>query len=300
MFAPKPRSSILPSAAPTCGRRSSRPSHQPHSALVGTSTDIRIRPAESLADFRACVELQRHVWGPEYTDTVPSSLMQAATYVGGIVLGAFTADGDLAGFLFGLSGVENGEVTHWSHMLGVRATTRDMGVGRMLKEAQRAELARRNVRKVSWSFDPLVAKNAHLNLNRLGARVVQYVPDMYGTTLSPLHYGMATDRLVVTLDTMATRVVTPPSPALATGTVLALDAEVRTSLERSALPATLRIEVPADIRLVIDDAPERAAAWRSAVRSNFLWALGHSYEVAGLYREPVTSRAFSSLVHRAS
>ena len=52
-----------------------------------------------------------------------------------------------------------------------------------------------------WTFDPLVAKNAHLNLNLLGARVVEYVRDMYGTTTSPLHNGLATDRLIVVCDT---------------------------------------------------------------------------------------------------
>jgi predicted GNAT superfamily acetyltransferase len=270
------------------------------STFAGTPTDIRIRPAQSLADFHACVELQEEVWGPEWTDTVPSSLLQAATYVGGIVLGAFMANGELAGFLFGLTGVENGEITHWSHMLGVRATARDMGVGRMLKEAQRAELARRNIRKMSWSFDPLVAKNAHLNVNRLGARVVQYVPDMYGTTSSPLHYGIATDRLVVTLETMAPKAVAAPSPQLANAPVLALDAEARAALERSSLPRALRIEVPSDIRVVLQEAPERAAAWRTAVRDNFQWALAKSYEVAGLYREPVTSRSFYTLVRQQS
>lgn len=262
--------------------------------------EILVRPLQSLQDFRACVDLQGDVWGPEWTDTVPASLLQVATYVGGIALGAFTTAGALVGFLFGLTGVENGEVIHWSHILGVRDATRNLGVGRMLKEAQRAELARRGVNRMSWTFDPLVAKNAHLNLNRLGARVVEYVPDMYGKTTSPLHYGLATDRLVVTCDTHASpppdqRESPPPAP------VLSLDSQLDGSpFDGRALPPRLRIEIPTDIRQVIEQAPATAAAWREAVRSHFQWALSNAYEVTGLYREPVTSRSYYTLERRVA
>jgi chorismate synthase len=269
-------------------------------SLASPRGEIVVRPVTTLTEFRACVALQEEVWGPDWTDTVPASLLQAATYVGGIVLGAFTAAGDLAGFLFGLTGVDNGEVSHWSHLLGVSPGTRDMGVGRMLKEAQRAELALRNVRSMSWSFDPLVAKNAHLNLNRLGAHVVRYVPDMYGTTSSPLHYGVATDRLVVRVDTMATRLPSPPPVEAMDAPVLGLAPETREAIARHALPPAVRIEIPADIRLILETSPAEAAAWRGAVRGNFEWALGNSYEVAGLYREPVSSRSYYTLVRHAA
>ena len=254
----------------------------------------------SLKDFRACVDMQAEVWGPTYTDSVPASLLQVATYVGGIVLGAYSGAGELTGFLFGLTGMQNGEMMHWSHLLGVRDAARNLGVGRMLKEAQRAELARRGIRRMSWTFDPLVAKNAHLNLNRLGARVVEYVPDMYGTTTSPLHYGLATDRLVVSCDTSAAPAPGPratdeqPLPVLSLeprrGDLLVNDGDV---------PPSLRIEIPTDIRQVIDQSPANAAAWRHSVREYFQWALGEGYEVTGLYRDSVTSRAFYSLARRA-
>ena len=81
---------------------------------------VSIRPLASLEDFHACVDLQSDVWGPDFSDIVPASLLQVATYVGGIALGAFTTQGELVGFLFGLTGVEKGEIVHWSHLLGVR------------------------------------------------------------------------------------------------------------------------------------------------------------------------------------
>lgn len=257
-------------------------------------TDIRIRPVHSLAEFRACVNLQVEVWGPEYTDSVPASLLQVATHVGGVVLGAFTPTDELVGFLFGLTGIDGGEIVHWSHLLGVRDSTRDLGVGRLLKEAQRAELATRGVTRMSWTFDPLVAKNAYLNLNRLGARVVEYVPNMYGTTTSPLHYGIATDRLVVSVDTHATA---PARDAIAVEAehqpVLTLEPRAGDlTLDTDSPPAKLWIEIPGDIQQVIERSPSAGVAWRDAVRTHFQWALAHGYEVTGLQRDPVTSRSY--------
>jgi predicted GNAT superfamily acetyltransferase len=256
--------------------------------------DIRIRPVTSLTEFRACVHLQAEVWGPQYTDSVPASLLQVATYVGGVVLGAFTPADELVGFLFGLTGIDEGEIVHWSHLLGVRDSTRNLGVGRLLKEAQRAELAKRGVKRMSWTFDPLVAKNAYLNLNRLGARVVEYVPNMYGTTTSPLHYGIATDRLVVSVDTNAvapSREAIEPTPLRQP----VLSPEMQdgdVALDVSSPPQALWIEIPSDIQQVIERSPSAGAAWREAVRTHFQWALARGYKVTELQRDPVAARSF--------
>ena len=267
----------------------------PHAPLPDAAPPpVSIRPVASLQEFHACVDLQADVWGPDFTDIVPASLLQVATYVGGITLGAFTTQGELVGFLFGLTGVEKGEIVHWSHLLGVRDSVRNLGVGRQLKEAQRAELAVRGIPRMSWSFDPLVAKNAYLNLNRLGARVVEYVPDMYGTTSSPLHFGLATDRLVVSCDTQPPK-RTPetfdsPLGRLAVLTPDPHDGDLR--LDKSTPPAAFWIEIPSDVRQVIEHAPDAALPWRESVREHFQWALAHAYEVTGIHREPVGSRSF--------
>lgn len=266
----------------------------PAPLLEAESVDIRVRPIASLQQFRACVELQAEVWGPDYSDSVPSSLLQAATYVGGIVFGAFTRTDELVGFLFGLTGVQGEEIVHWSHLLGVRDSARNHGVGRLLKEAQRAELAKRGVRRMLWSFDPLVAKNAHLNLNRLGARVVEYVPNMYGTTTSPLHYGIATDRLVVSVDTSTDApegtAVDQPGSSLPVLTPAPQAGDVRLDLD--VPPPALWIEIPSDIRQVIGRSAQEAVVWREAVRTHFHWALSRGYEVTALHRDPVASRSF--------
>jgi chorismate synthase len=264
-------------------------------ALADGDTDITVRSITARVECQACVALQQEIWGAE--DAVPSSVLQVVSRVGGIVAGAFAADGELVGFVFGIPALIDGTVAHWSHVLGVRASARNAGVGRMLKEYQRAELARRGIARMYWTFDPLVAKNAHLNLNLLGARVVEYVRDMYGTTASPLHHGLATDRLVVVCDTTPdpSRPAHPGAPRLARCPVLTPEprpGDVIASVEGADRPHTLLLEIPADIQLVVAHAIDRAAAWHAVTRSHFEWALQQGYTVTTLHRDPVTSRAF--------
>jgi predicted GNAT superfamily acetyltransferase len=259
---------------------------------------VVIRPLASLPDYRACVALQREIWGDAF-EVVPAAILQVTTHVGGVALGAFDQEGQLVGFVFGLSGVDGGKAIHWSHILGVRPELRDAGIGRRLKEYQRQELERRHIGEMYWTYDPLIAKNAHFNLNVLGARVLRYAPDMYGETGSPLHHGLATDRLVVRCDTAR-----PPREASATLDAFDAHTPVLTPHPQpgDAVLATtdsrsprLRIEVPADFAQLLVDSPAGAKAWHLATREHFQWALGHDYVVTGFRRDPVTSRAFYML-----
>ena len=281
---------------------------QPPSALasatvVDAASEISIRPLASHAEFRACVALQSDVWGAEYGDVIPGSLLHVVSHVGGIVAGAFDRDSELIGFVFGLSGIKDGQVVHWSHALGVRESARNAGVGRMLKHYQRAELARRGIATLYWTFDPLMAKNAHLNLNRLGARVVEYVENMYGTTTSPLHHGLATDRLVVSWSTSpsAARPTLPPNldaehaRALPVLTPEPHAGDILAHIESTERPPVLRIEVPADIQRIT--IPAIIARWHAALRTHFEWALRNGYTVSGLHRDPVSDRSFYVLAH---
>jgi chorismate synthase len=278
-------SSRFPTPAPDAG------------ALAAGDADIVVRAVATRAECQACVALQLEIWGPVHADAVPASILQVVAKVGGIVAGAFTHDGELVGFVFGLPALVDGTLAHWSHILGVRESWRNAGVGRMLKEYQRAELARRGITRMYWTFDPLVAKNAHLNLNVLGARVVEYVRDMYGTTASPLHNGLATDRLIVMCETSPrpSRPAHTRVRALARCPVLTVEprsGDVVASMDGMPPSPTVLVEIPADFHLLVSQATDRAAAWHAATRRHFEWALGHGYTVSSLYRDPVTSRAF--------
>jgi predicted GNAT superfamily acetyltransferase len=159
------------------------------------SQEIIVRKCESLDDFHRCVDLQREIWGEADLEVEPATMFVVAAHTGGQVLGAF--DGDrLVGYTLAVVGLRDRVPYLHSHMTGVHSQYRDCGVGRMLKFFQRSEALGRGIRLIQWTFDPLELRNAHFNLNRLGAICRKYHPNLYGVTTSPLHRGLATDRLL--------------------------------------------------------------------------------------------------------
>ncbi|MGB2653305.1 MAG: GNAT family N-acetyltransferase [Candidatus Acidiferrum sp.] len=158
------------------------------------SEGIIVRKCEGIEEFHRCVALQREIWGEEDLEVEPATLFVVATETGGQVLGAF--DGErLIGYTLALVGFHLGAIFLHSHMTGVHSAYRDRGVGRALKLFQREEALGRGIRLIVWTFDPLETRNAHFNLNRLGAIARKYSPNLYGVTSSPLHRGLPTDRL---------------------------------------------------------------------------------------------------------
>lgn len=264
-------------------------------AHAGDPAGVIVRPLTSREDFEACRALESEVWGQGDSDPTPMPMLIVLTHIGGLVAGAFEPSGELLGFVLSLVGTRDGEVMHWSHLLAVRDSARNRGIGRRLKEYQLAELARRGITHVYWSFDPLVTKNAHLNINRLGARVVEYVLDLYGVTRSPLHYGLPTDRFVVACPTgerdaarrpAADRGAVAEQRATSTArypilTPFPQPGDVRPPEDRTGMPVVL-VEVPPDIQTVLAREPEAAAKWRAATRDYFTWALAHGYQVVGI------------------
>lgn len=158
--------------------------------------DITIRPLHTLDEFHRCVALAHEVWADAEVDTEPTTTYVVADHTGGQVLGAF--DGDtMVGFTKAFVGVHDHTAYLHSHMAAVLPSYRDRRIGRQLKLFQREDALRRSIRLIEWTFDPLETKNAHFNLNRLGAFSRRYIPNFYGVTTSPLHRGMPTDRLLV-------------------------------------------------------------------------------------------------------
>src|SRR4051794_4076681 len=168
---------------------------------------LTFRPLASLADYQACVELQRATWGREFSDVVPLSILKITQKAGGIAAGAFSPQGHLLAFVYGLTGFVDQRPFHWSHMLAVDAAARDLGLGTRLKLYQRELLLPAGGEEERRAFDPPGARNAHLNFNHLGAEVAEYVEDMYeGEEGSELFAGIGTDRFILSWKIASERV----------------------------------------------------------------------------------------------
>jgi predicted GNAT superfamily acetyltransferase len=260
---------------------------------------VDIRPLRTTDELLACVELQRATWGDAFSDLVPASILKVSQRVGGVAAGAFDAEGRLLGFVFGLTGIEQGRVVHWSDMLAVREDARDLGLGLMLKEYQRDAVRALGATVIYWTYDPLVARNAHLNFNKLGVCVAEYVEEMYGDTDSELHRGLGTDRFVVAWPVVrqeseayalvsrklasdksdAVRSAPLLNPDLGDGTIPDL-----AGLERTR-PPYVRVAIPRDIAAVQSHSLDFAGRWRHSTRRAFQWALTRGYAVRGIYSD---------------
>jgi len=286
-------------------RSSSPVSDAPPSSATGERRDDQLsyRAFDTIEDARKCAALQAEIWGEAFADQVPASLLRVATGIGGLAIGAFDATGTLVGFVFSLAGVRENEPIHWSHMLAVRESARGAGVGRHLKEMQRSELARRGIARVLWTFDPLQARNAHLNVNRLGVHVIDYVENMYGITASPLHHGLATDRLVVMMPTSPAEHARPAVPSDLNGGIPVLTpfprpGDISIDLDDTTAPVVM-IEIPTDLQQVVSATPSIATVWRQSTRGAFQRALRDGYQVSGFRRDAAADRSFYVLVASA-
>lgn len=267
------------------------------------STPIEIRPLTTEAEYAACVRMQQEIWGDKYGELVPPIILQIVQKVGGVAVGAFDEAGRLLGFVFGITGVKDGRLVHWSHILAVQPELRNTGLGRRLKEYQRELLQPLGVESIYWTYDPLVAKNAYLNLNRLGAEVVEYVVEMYGRTGSVLH-TLGTDRLVVAWRIAeAAAFAGAANTAAITGSAAAAGPIVNlttagTPLEPTApLPSAplVRIAIPSDLDAVLCAEPELARQWQGTIQRSFLHYLGAGYRVTGFERAGEAERCYYHL-----
>jgi chorismate synthase len=181
-----------------------------------------------------------------------------------------------------MTGVERGRVVHWSDMLAVRHEARNLGIGLRLKLFQREAARAAGADRMYWTYDPLVARNAHLNVNKLGVRAVEYVVDMYGDTGSELH-RLGTDRLIVAWPLHeAADAARISRPVVDTHGAPILNAEGThgwTFTPPDDAPAVARIVVPLDIGGLQLESPAAAAAWRESTRPAFRWALAAGYQI---------------------
>jgi chorismate synthase len=251
--------------------------------------DLRVRLARERADFEVCVFLQRAVWALEDVEITSAIQMIATCHAGGFVHIAEKADGRAVGFAYAFPAVRNGLPHLHSDMVAVLPDHQRRGVGLRLKWCQREEALRRGLTLITWTYDPLQARNANLNLRRLGGTAVEYLPNFYGITTSALHHGLPTDRLLVRWDLKGERVEeragagkpppTVPTPSLPRVNEVKWQAGWPVSSEpRLDLDAPdLLLEIPPDWDVLCQAAPRVAESWQQRVARAFQGYLGRGY-----------------------
>ena len=262
---------------------------------------MTIRPLHTIDEFRQVLELEKLIWGYEDSDdAVGIPVFVITVKRGGILLGAF--DGDrMIGFVYSLAGLKHGTPMQWSHMLGVIADYRATGIGRDLKLEQRRMAIEMGLDLMEWTYDPLVAVNAHLNFNRLGVVVEDYVLNVYGDSSSPLHKGTPTDRFIAQWWMRSPQVVEllgadavpsappprrMPEPMKGDVPVANTVADNGRWLACACVDLTceadeLAIAIPAGYNEMLERAPELGHDWRMASRQLFGHYLNGGYRVTG-------------------
>lgn len=229
---------------------------------------MELRELESIAELKKCEQVQLLVWN----ETVPAvnvASFRAALHAGALVVGAFEGN-ELLGFAFGFPSYVDGVVGLHSHLLAVVPSARGRGLGKTLKWFQRDWCLARGVTQITWTFDPLQAKNARLNLEHLGAHVRHYYPDFYGTLGGALNGELPTDRVVAEWPLNAPQVAAlaggrarpgAEKPAVA-GLTCGADGEPQL---RAAQAERVWLELPPHIAPQTDLA--HALRWRLALRA---------------------------------
>jgi predicted GNAT superfamily acetyltransferase len=255
--------------------------------------DITIRLAHQRADYDACVQLQRLVWGLADLDITSAIQLIATVHAGGLLQLAESADGKAVGFAYAFAALRKGVPHLHSDMLAVLPELQGRGLGVRLKWAQREGALARGLKIITWTFDPFQARNANLALRRLGAVATEFLPNFYGVTSATLHHGLPTDRLLVrwTLDAPSVTeraaqgeglltVAPPPHPRVNEVKWQAgwpVSSEPRVDLEEPEL----LLEIPPEWNILCQAAPRVAEDWHGKVRRALTAYFGRGYVAAG-------------------
>jgi predicted GNAT superfamily acetyltransferase len=247
-----------------------------------------IRIIEKTEEFRKCESAQKSIWGGL---SVAAEVILVTQKAGGAVLGAFVKD-KLVGFIYALLARRNGQIIHWSHMLGILPEYRSQGLGLQLKLAHRELALSQGIKSICWTYDPLQSRNASLNLSKLGARVEEYVVNYYGRFHSSIEQGLPSDRFVVNwpiasksiarhLADGRSRIEIPDVPKINLATPNNRGFLVNRRIDLCRRETKLLAEIPTDTDLMRAKALALARRWRIQTREIFLGYFSKGYSVSG-------------------
>ena len=236
--------------------------------------DIKIRECTGVDELAECVQLQRDVFALPEVELSPVRHFVVTKNAGGFILGAFSG-GELIGFVLSVPAFLHSERAFYSHMTGVRAEFQSHGIGARLKWAQRTRTLADGVKYIKWTFEPMKARNAYFNLEKLGATVSEFQENFYGTDYATVHdqkgekFGLASDRLFAEwhLDS-------PKVQALAAGEQFVETRE-----------PTATVQIMNDWLGLVASDPKKAKAEQLRIRAEFKTTFEFGMICRGFYRD---------------
>lgn len=239
----------------------------------------QIRVLENPAELPAAAALFGAVWPTGESSPYATDLLRAVLFAGGYVAGAYLDD-RLVGASLGILGRHDNSLVLHSHITGVLPGLEHAGIGAALKQHQRGWARHNDLPAITWTFDPLVRRNAWFNLGKLGARVVDYVEGFYGTLTDAINAGDETDRAIIWWPTA------DPTPGIPGDGFVVVD-DVGGVHAPPAEAAVLNVHTPSDIvSLRATDASE-ARRWRHALREGFGGAIRAGFIATACTRDGV-------------
>jgi predicted GNAT superfamily acetyltransferase len=217
----------------------------------------------SLRDFKGQLSARKifdETWAMDSGTEITPNLLQAMVHSGSYLSGAFI-DGKCVGAAFAFPATTGGLHLH-SHMTAVLDDYRDQGVGYALKVDQWHWAKKNNFSEISWTFDPLVSRNAKLNLIKLGVNISSYHPNFYGDMPDALNAGDESDRLMVSWKVVG-------------------ENPVQRELVSTPNSNDILIQIPADIVAIRTKDREENLRWRRKVREQFQQAFKQGGQVIG-------------------
>lgn len=238
--------------------------------------EVVIRECKTVEEFDACIRLQREVFGLPDLEISPRRHLIVSRSAGGWTLGAFAGD-ELVGFVHHLVAVRGAEIIGYSHMMAVAVSQQNKGLGARLKWEQRKRALSEGRAFIKWTWEPMRARNAHFNINRLGVVVRSYAVNFYGTdySTSPTdtgeRRGLDSDRLFAEWELNSSRVET----------------RARGEQPQPASDPIMRVEIPADWNALVRDDATAAQRELLRVREEFQKAFNVGLVCAGFERDAV-------------
>ena len=245
---------------------------------------VDIQAVDDPASCRVAERIQREAWGMADRGIVPAEQIRAIVHNGGLLLLA-VLDGEPVGFCYGFVGLRGRDPVLCSHMLAVLPRAQSHGIGRALKWAQHRLATERGFAAITWTFDPLQARNAYLNLHHLQAHARTYHVDHYGPMDDEINAGMPSDRLLAewpVTDPPLPRRNAVDAPWLLPPAIPAAPGHV----DRSVLDGdAVRVAVPADVTALRAEHPDAPTTWRLALRAALPPAFAADLVAVELLRE---------------